>query len=238
MHTVIHGIGVPIQYTDPNIWAAQYPEIPFVTWRSSDCHHANNIPLVWRSELPEENCNDGRPLLLFNEPHSKGQSNLTPRQAADFAMQHQDWEGPIYCCGAFWDDNGWEWFQEFVALYEGRLDGIHIHTYIWWDYNQGLRGWGERWRELANLNEWSIIISEWSALGIDKHNAVQRNTEVLPMLEEMLQPSMMFYFSWFYQLTNSDLTNGKGNLTPMGKWWMSMTPRLWLPKITQQKGLR
>lgn len=232
---VTHGVGVPIQYTDIDQWAAQHPSIPFVTWRSDDCHHANAIPLVWRSELPEANCNDGRSLLLFNEPNGAGQSNLTPAEAAHYAMQHQNWKGAIYCCGTLWNDTNWKWFEEFLQHYTGRLDGIHIHPYVWWNYEDNLYGWGPRWRQLADARGLDIIVSEWAAPGGSQVETVARNKEVLPLLQAIFRPSMMFYFSWYYEWDVSDLTDGEGNLTPVGLWWFERrteADRLYLPLLS------
>jgi len=224
---VLHGIGVPIQYTDPDLWAAQYPDIPFVTWRSNDCHHANAIPLVWRSELPQANCDDGRPLLLYNEPVGKGQSDLTPVKAAQYAMQHQAWNGRIYCCGTLTRDEDWDWIQEFLGIYTGRLDGLHVHTYVY-----RLDTDGPRWRQLADDNGWDIIVSEWGAPGGSQEESVTRNAAVLPLIVAILRPSMLFYFSWNYGWANSDLSDGTGTLTLMGEWWMKMAakePVMWVP---------
>ena len=197
----------------------------------------NNIPLIWRNELPQGDCDDGRPLLLYNEPHYKSQSNLSPAEAAEFAMQYQDWHGPIYCCGVFFNDNGWAWFQEFLKVYEGRLDGIHLHVYVVsWNNGNYIYDLGPRWREIADQHGWDIIISEWSALGISQSDTAERNQKILPLLVDVFRPSMMFYFSWYYNWVNSDLADSNGNLTPVGKWFFEMEngkSALWLPTISR-----
>jgi len=173
---------------------------------------------------------------LYNEPHYKSQGNMSPAEAAEFAMQHQDWNGPIYCCGVFYNDNGWAWFQKFIELYDGRLDGIHLHVYMAsWSDDNNLYEWGRRWREVADQNGWDIIISEWSSPGNSQKETIERNKNTLPAIQNVFRPSAMFYFSWNYGWINSDLSDNDGSLTPVGDWFFetrSTMPVMWLARVS------
>lgn len=210
----IHGIGVPIQDTDPKDW--EYDDIPFVTWNSEHCHRRNFIPMVWRKKRPPDACQDGRVLLLFNEPEYPSQANLTPAVAAGIARGYQDWNGAVFCCGTLWLDRGWDWMHRFIEEMGDDIDiidGLHMHAY-------GLyKNQAPRWATLAYDHKWPIIVSEW-AMGSGDTGEYE---ELRVFLEKTLSPTFMFIFSWRYHLwPETDLVDSEGELTKIGEWWFQI----------------
>ena len=221
---VQHGMGVPIQLIDPATWPMQ--DVPFVTWDGKDYGRANHIPMVYRSTGPSEKLDDGRPLLVFNEPEDVGQANLSPQDAAA-VVSHLKWNGPLYLGGNVWHNAGWDWFNEFLNHYSGRMDGIHLHAYIRPEYMYYAERYAPRWRTLADENKWDIIVSEWFMTDLSKM------AEFADMIDSMVKPSMMFYFSWRYNV-ESDAVNEDGQWTEYGDMWQSIaskSARVWMPYI-------
>lgn len=53
-----------------------------------------------------DGCNDGRMLLVYNEPEL-GHYSATPDEAAVFLHEWaQVWVGPVACCGNYFADGG------------------------------------------------------------------------------------------------------------------------------------
>jgi len=214
----IHGIGVPIQDTNPKDWT--YDNIPFFTWDSEHCHRRNFIPLVWSKERPPDECQDGRVLLLFNEPEYPSQSNLEPAVAAGIAKGYRDWTGAVFCCGNLWLDRGFDWMQEFIEEMGDDIDiidGLHMHAYGLYPEQV------PKWASLAYDHKWLVIVSEWAVGG----GTPNQYDELRLYLEKGLQPIFMFIFSWKYHLLpEMDLVDGEGNLTGIGEWWFEMKDSL------------
>lgn len=210
----IHGIGVPIQDTDPKDWT--YDDIPFVTWDGDHCHRRNFIPMVWRKKRPPDGCQDGRVLLLFNEPEYPSQADLTPAVAAGLARGYRNWNGAVFCCGNLWLDRGWNWMQEFIEEMGDDIDiidGLHIHAY-------GLfKNQPQKWATLAYDHKWPVIVSEW-AVG---NGTTDEYDELRVLLEKTLRPTFMLIFSWRYHLLpEMDLVDSDGELTEIGEWWFQI----------------
>lgn len=229
-----HGVGVPIQDNDPDEWAEQYPDIPFVTWNSVYCHHENFLPTQYSRERMAPDCNDGRPVLLFNEPEFSGQANLTPQEAVDELQKYRHWRGPVYGCGNSWFHDGYKWMREFLSVAGDDiaiLSGLHIHPYAAMDNYTLYLSHADRWAELAAEQDWPIILSEWGLVGGGDED---RDT-FLAYLIEKFSPVQMYIFSWRYHLIPElDLANEDGTLTEIGEWWFEMAntrARLWLPFV-------
>lgn len=215
----VHGIGVPIQDTDPDTWP--YQDIPFLTWNSAYCHRDNFFPIKWRREPVQANCEDGRVLLLINEPEYKGQANLSPSEAADIVREYQDWDGEIFCCGNAWFSDGWKWMEDFILAIGDDIDiidGLHIHTYSNAQFPEYYDDYADNWSGLAREHNWTIIISEW---GITNATDEDRDWFV-SFLTDKFNPRNMFIFSWRYHLIPSlDLVDASNDFTEIGRWWFS-----------------
>jgi hypothetical protein len=69
------------------------------------CKTPDQIPMIFDGRGAWEwtwlaACNDGRPVLVANEPEFAGQANLSPEQTA--ALLHRIvgmWRGEVWCCG-------------------------------------------------------------------------------------------------------------------------------------------
>ncbi len=91
------------------------------------------VPMLWgATSRPPAACDDGRPLLILNEPERPEQANVSPAVAARMVHDVQ-WHGPIYCCGVMVERI--DWMQQFVAAYMAAygelppLAGITAHVY-------------------------------------------------------------------------------------------------------------
>lgn len=101
------------------------------------CNDAHQVQMVWGGGAGEvqaaRSCNDGRPLLILNEPERKDQANVAPAVAARLVNDlAQWWAGPLWCCGQ--NAAATDWTDEFVRLYHQQygplpLDGWHVHAY-------------------------------------------------------------------------------------------------------------
>jgi hypothetical protein len=230
----IHGIGVPIQDTDPEQWVEQYPKIPYLTWNSRYGHRPHHIPMIWSKENLQSQYPSGRPLLLFNEPEYEGQANLTAEQALEHMLDFADYDGPLYGCGNAWFSDGWNWFNDFMDVAGSNINmlhGIHIHCYANDDNFHLYDDYAERWADLAHSYSWPVIISEYGLSNADDDD----RDRFIRYLSALYDPEIMFIFSWKYHLIPSlDMIDSDGNLTDIGRWWFSRfkpSDQIFLPAI-------
>lgn len=99
-------------------------------------YHASYVPMIWR-EWDDFilRCNDGRPLLVGNEPELEGQANLTPTEMAILLhVAVGQWAGPVWCCGVMVQHAGY--MAQVVGEYRRMFGqwppgvGIHAHLYV------------------------------------------------------------------------------------------------------------
>ena len=137
------------------------------------------VPSVARGWYPQVlQCNDGRPLLVLNEPEEIGQAELMPEQAA--AVLHaaavSGWSGPIFCCGT--QAAHLPYMQRLLTAYratygEWPADGLHVHVYhgaeeldafIRWADSEGILGQGVVVSEFGYLTDDPISVAQMAAL--------------------------------------------------------------------------
>lgn len=218
-------------------------EVTHYNWGAfvASCENANFWPMIWshRNTAPDA-CNDGRMLLILNEPEAPEQANTTPEQAAALVREWTvRWQGPIACCGTGYIDGGVRWFFDFLAAYDRlygevpEIDYLHIHVYAYSDNTlnvDALRGW----KVLSEVYGWPILVTEAGTnpwLGMD--NAAEHLPSILATIEEELQPVTLFWFSDYLQPNvnvggwwpwwNLSLTNIDNSLTPVGEAWQRYT---------------
>jgi hypothetical protein len=107
----------------------------FFDW-SSRCTEVNQIPIV-RLRVTDDlaACNDGRDVMVANEPDWAGQDNMTPCAVADLAYAvASQWKGQVWCCGTFGQNLAY--MRQVIACFEDRygywdayIYGLHIHGY-------------------------------------------------------------------------------------------------------------
>ncbi len=101
----------------------------------SHCLDDKQVPMVWRDISADLwLCNDGRPLLLLNEPDVTGQAELTPTEVADklWIIATEGWYGEVWCCGT----ETWhlDYIDAVIDSYTTRYGvwpavGWHVHMY-------------------------------------------------------------------------------------------------------------
>ena len=180
------------------------------------------IPSVMRAWYQEVMaCNDGRPLLVLNEPEEQGQADLTPEQAAAVLRQAagSGWTGPIYCCGT--QAAHLPYMQRLVTAYRAAYgawpaDGLHVHVY---------HGVGEldafiEWADGAGVLGGGVVVSEFGYLTADQISIDQMES-LIAEVEIMPQVLTSAWFSVHYApWQSSDLLHADGTLTELGQAWI------------------
>lgn len=179
------------------------------------------VPAVMQAWYPQVlACNDGRPLLVLNEPENLLQANLTPAQAA--AVLHSavtsGWRGPIYCCGTQVAHT--PYLARVVAAYRAQYGdwpttGLHVHVY---HGAEELRTF-VAWARAQNILGTGVVVSEYGWLTDER--ILPRDLKALT--EQVLAVDGVLTAAWFsakYQpYTTSDLLMADGALTELGEAW-------------------
>jgi hypothetical protein len=192
-----------------------YEDAPFYNWGAFDqyCVYENYWPMVRdirssRTAL-DPSCDNGRrTLLLFNEPEL-GHMSATPLEAVKMLERWSHWQGPIVCCGNFYDRvmgaeySGLSWFRAFVAAYVIRhgspppLAAIHLHVYEFRTLNLPVL---EEWRALADLYGWPIYVTESATFPTENYapdEVAARLPGFLGEVEQVLSPAVLMWFPDF-----------------------------------------
>ncbi len=216
---------------------------------SPRCADARQVPMVWRDVTPDLwLCNDGRPVLVLNEPDRVGQADLIPAEAADRLRQvvAGGWQGEIWCCGTAVENLSYA--DAVVASYTTRFGewpatGWHVHMYsnraIWVrdldDANKYVPA------ALADLDIFiahmrtrgllgrGIVLSEYGALSTwwPQANAWHSPKMLVPTFtmyaDGLRKRKDVLAYAWFssnYQpLSASDLLWSDSTLTELGIAW-------------------
>jgi hypothetical protein len=231
---MIHGIGVPIQDSDPEKWVVDHPDIPYLTWNSSYGHRPYHWPMIWKKEQLQSQYPDGTPILLINEPEYKGQANLEYNEAAEVVRRFRDWPGMVYGCGTAWYSDGYKWLTGFIEYLGDDISiitGMHLHCYAAAGQIDLHDDYAVRFAEIAMKHNWPVVISEYGIVGADDE---ERN-RFLNLITSIFSPTHMFLFSWKYHLIpDLDMVNSDGSLTDIGKWWYRIPrPTVWLPLVSR-----
>lgn len=178
-----------------------------------------SVMRAWHSEVMA--CNDGRPLLVLNEPEEAGQAELTPEQAA--AVLHEaaisGWTGPMYCCGT--QAAHLPYMQRLVTAYQTAYgawpaDGLHVHVY---------HGVGELdafvlWADGAGILGQGVVVSEFGYLTDDPISVAQ----MAALTDEVEARPWVLTSAWFSvnyaPWRSSDLVDSDGTLTALGAAWI------------------
>ena len=219
-------------------------------WGPGPCADPLQVPLVFAS--PTEvvaaiaaGCNDGRPILISNEPEGSGtdQAHLTPAQVADLVQAAAGvWRGAILCCGTF--ANAWAYTDAVVTDYEQRFGpwpaaGWHIHAYnnrANWRPDVVASGFTEQaiadvdgfiahQRQAGRLGQ-GVVVSEFGALSALWWH---RPEALEPLLADYVtafraRPAVLAW-AWFSshdpRFASSDLLQADGALTALGAKWQT-----------------
>lgn len=201
------------------------------------------VPSVMRAWYPQVlACNDGRPLLVLNEPEDPAQAGLTPEQAAAVLYQAAlAWRGEIWCCGT--QVQHLPYMRRLVDAYEAAYGawpatGLHVHVYGHRaGRTQNANTVADAQAALASLDEfvtWAqsrgvigrgVVVSECCVL-----SDVPPSVETLAVYEGMMDAvDVVLSVAWFsvgYQpWPGSDLLDGVGGPTGVGVWWLDGATR-------------
>jgi hypothetical protein len=249
------GYGRPTQYTVSD--AALRQGITAFWWYDwgPGCADARQVPMVWRNVTPALwACNDGRPVLVLNEPDVTGQADLTPAQAAD--RLHQvvagGWRGEVWCCGT----ETWHlaYADAVVDSYSARYGswpatGWHVHAYsnraVWVADLEDAKKYVPR--ALLDLDAFTahmrargllgrgVILSEYGALsawyphlGLWHQPAQLVDTFTMYADGFRQRPEVIsaaWFSSYYVSLSASDLLWADGTLTELGQAWRAEAQR-------------
>lgn len=179
------------------------------------------VPSVARAWYPQVMaCNDGRPLLVLNEPEEVGQAELTPEAAA--AVLHEaaasGWSGPIYCCGV--QAAHIPYMRQVVAVYQSQYgawpaDGLHVHVYHGADELAEFIAWARAQGVLGD----GVVVSEYGRLTDEKLTSGDLET----LTAQVLAVDGVLTAAWFSvnypPWAASDLLTAGGALTELGEAW-------------------
>ena len=114
-----HGFGRPIQHDVSDQALRQVPAFWWYNW-GPWCDDNQQIPMLWNANSLDalRHCNDGRPVLVLNEPERPDQGNMSPELAAAhlWLIVRSGWHGEIWCCGTLAYDL--DYLDAVVATYE------------------------------------------------------------------------------------------------------------------------
>lgn len=167
-------------------------------------------------------CNDGRPLLVGNEPEDVAQGNLTPEQQAEAlhqALTH--WTGPVFCCG--WQAQHLPHVRATIAAYRARYGefppsrlGVQVHV-----YQAGVYAPFADLVMAAGMAGQGIIVSECCVLGVDMPDS-QVIGQAQRILGELGGARSVAWFCAHDEVwPASNMLHEDGRLTPVGEWWLN-----------------
>jgi hypothetical protein len=191
------------------------------------CLTPEQVPMVYDGSPWEwtwlAQCNDGRPVLVTNEPERANQANLTPEQTA--ALLHRIvglWRGEVWCCG--WNmADGSTHALATVDAYE-RLygawpaSGWHVHIYPPW---------------ADSLARYDAFVSEMQRYGIVGRGVIVSEygapygdsaAQMRAMRSAFAARPKIVSAAWFVAhdtgaWVNSSLVDSAGQLTAAGREW-------------------
>ena len=239
--TLVHGYQWPARGFGhpPEAWAVSHEALIgdapvwFYDWWWDCARWFNDaglyVPAVARAWYPQVMaCNDGRPLLVLNEPEDAAQAGLTPEAAA--AVLHEaaisGWSGPMYCCGT--QAAHLPYMQRLLTAYraaygEWPAEGLHVHVYhgvaeldafMQWASGEGILGQG-------------VVVSEFGYLTEDPISV----TQMTALTDEIEARPWVLTSAWFSvnyaPWRSSDLLTAGGALTELGAAWTGVDAAAW-----------
>ena len=252
-----HGVGIPYEHTGLYATLIYTPEIPsfFIVDWWLDCSRWIDkayYPMGWGGwDNRLLQCNDGRPLLMLNEPEHADQANLSPSDAAaQWYTALENWRGDVYCCGVMAQHVGY--MRKIVDAYTSTYGALparaktHVHVYaldangIWTkatgvdDAQRGvdaLRDYLAYVDAVGLLRRGGVIISEYGSLDGDTLPA-----DMLPVMQEFegafraFERARVAGWAWFAinsdglgtnSFSSSNLVAWEEQRTPLGDQWRS-----------------
>lgn len=247
----LHGFGKPLQWehvVDKLVTGlANYWYYDWSYWGNKDDSHY--IPMAWReADVNAWKYNDGRPVLITNEPERVDQANRTPEQVAQsiYRTKHgfaqmPPWSGEIWACGC--QVHQIDYMLNVVDAYEKAYGesypctGWHIHVYNnngnWSSDIHDKRHVVEQVDHIENARDKlyrrgvlgkGFVISEYGALsGIWQHKYAMLLDTMCEYEERFLALNYIQSWAWFSSYTtsfsSSNLVISPGPLTILGQQW-------------------
>lgn len=198
-------------------WTAQFADPADKTYVPMHWGYAGE-PLSWLRGY-----NDGRPLLLLNEPDVSEQANLSPQQAADKlrGVIEFGWEGDIYFGGFVFIDD-FTYIDAVYTSYEQRFGPIPANVYNQIHVYTGTRGTAEMFgqseeavdqvkafiaHQRARGRPTRTLITELGALSTAKYRSADYAGLLLGLSERLHEISDVVGVAWYvscYGSTNAD----------------------------------
>jgi len=239
------GVGVPTQYSAPTSQlTADIDDYWWYDW-TGQSRNSKHVPMAWGlgslpATIPASN-NDGRPLLVLNEPDVVGQANCSPDQAADFFhIWSQVWKGELWPLGTLahnldyvirtmnsyefrygsWPGTGWAihaysnravWCLDLCQEYKLRIAVDDVRNFAAYMEGRGLLGRG------IVISECGVLSAQYWHTTAEVAPAVQylyRELSALPYVR-----SVNWFSSYYAPCSSSDLVRLDGSLTECGQEW-------------------
>ncbi len=175
-------------------------------------------------------------LLGYNEPDGKDQANMTVERALELWPILESAGVPLASPGAVHADREWMLnFMKGVRDKGYRVDYIAVHSYS----GTSARHFKERMRKIYELHDkrplliTEFAVADWKTGG-DISKNVHSPAEVLAFMKEVLpwmeKQDWILGYAWFSfnidspQGYSSALFDQQGKLTPLGRYYRSVTP--------------
>lgn len=238
----VYGVGSPHSRT--------YNNIPYYNWAPTawQCETSATYMPMLRTNKPAtmpEVCNDGRWILVENEPELARISPVTTAKLVNAISQ--SWAGRIACCNVFYGDihgvmGGLNWMKAFYTSYEilynniPPIDAVAIHIYEYREVDQNrLR----EWRSFADLHGLKLFVTEAGTFPSEMYSPPEvaaRLPVFLGIVDDVLDPDMLLWFSDYIQpwalpdgtaWHHFNLTELDKSLTVVGEAYEKYTNLFW-----------
>lgn len=238
----IYGVGSPHRKS--------YEYIPHYNWTATEwqCEaSATYIPMITKNSTQSfpEVCNDGRMVLIENEPEL---ARISPYSIALLVNKVSlVWKGDIACCNVYYGDihgvmSGILWMETFYDVYaksfgeDAPVDAISIHIYESPSLTIDLL---KNWRKLADERGVKLIVTEAGTFPVknaDPERVAARLPAFLDIVQKTIQPDMLLWFSDYIKpwvlgdgtaWHHLNLFNEDGTLTVVGEAYEQYTNLFW-----------
>lgn len=205
-------------------------------WMMDRAVYVPSVARAWYSGVLQ--CDDGRPLLVLNEPEDPNQANLSPARAAELLHTASlAWRrGEVWCCGTQVQHLGYA--QQLLAAYramygEWPAAGWHVHVYSQragrtynatavMDVVEGVAALDVfvAWAAGEGVLGRGVVISEYGVLSdrvveLALMETFERELDARPAVRSRAWFSVR-YAPW----AASDLVEDDGELTALGRAWV------------------
>lgn len=242
--TVGQGVTLVHQYDNEyGQYVSQFGGGAYINWLmkpSPGVFQTPHIPMVWCLSQAEqaianpELLSNAEIVLLFNEPGTTGQCDITPEQAAEVTLQLQAtfpniqyWGSPSTVCNEYNLPDGCDpdWLDEYLELCQGcKIDFIQAHHY------DGFGSSCSYSKMVAHLETFKsyglpIWVTEFGCITPNEQQRLQAYEDWSTYFEA--DPQILAWFPWTVHVdwpgwSQGNFVNDNGELTSLGKLYRDL----------------